>query len=117
LLLVANHFLNVWISVSDHVIDSFHFAINRTYTFAKQFIATGAVRIGMNDIEELGVYVWEDGSDVTHIRWAPGDPNNSGGSERCIGMMRTNGGFFVILCDGPYKDFLFCETNYDSIYS
>jgi hypothetical protein len=71
----------------------------------------------MNDIEELGVYVWEDGSDVTHIRWGLGEPDNAGGSERCMGLLQFDGGFAVITCEGAWKDYSFCETDYHSIYS
>ena len=77
--------------------------------------ATATIRIGMNDIEEEGVYVWEDGSTVTHVRYSPTEPNNVG-DEDCMGVWKVDGGFADVLCEG-FLGFSFCETDYHSIYS
>ncbi|KAK6177468.1 hypothetical protein SNE40_015562 [Patella caerulea] len=39
--------------------------------------------IGLNDIGEEGKMIWVDGSTLDTNVWAPGEPNNSYGSEDC----------------------------------
>ncbi len=69
----------------------------------------------MNDIAEEGIYVWEDGSPVSHIRFKPGEPNNYN-DEDCMGLWSGNGGFADVKCDG-WGGFFLCETDYNRIYS
>ena len=71
----------------------------------------------MNDIEEEGVYVWEDGSPVTHVRYATSEPNNYGGNEDCIGLAKEDGGFSDVECGENFLGFSICKTDYHSIYS
>lgn len=45
---------------------------------------TGTIWIGLNDEAVEGTFVWYDQSPVTYTNWAPGEPNNQGGSENCV---------------------------------
>ena len=74
--------------------------------------ATRVVHIGMNDTAKEGVYVWEDGSPVTHTRWLKDDPNGSE-EENCIGLYRDDGGFVDVKCDT--ESFFICKTNYGAL--
>ena len=75
--------------------------------------ATVLIRIGMNNIEEVGVYVWDDGSPVTHVRYSPGEPSDVNG-ERCMGLWKEGGGFSDLTCEG-FPSYSFCETDYHSV--
>ena len=67
--------------------------------------------LGLNDIAEEGVWVWSDGSPVTHTKFGLGQPDNSG-NEDCV-EMKSNGFLNDRSC-GVLLHF-FCETNYNSI--
>ena len=67
----------------------------------------------MNDIAEEGVYVWDDGSPVTHVRYAPNEPNNLG-NEDCMTMWKGSGGFNDLDCDRS-GCFFICETDYNNL--
>ena len=45
----------------------------------------GYTWIGLSDLVQEGVWRWESGVAYRYSRWAPGEPNNSGGSENCAG--------------------------------
>ena len=68
----------------------------------------------MNDIAEEGVYVWDDGSPVTHTRFIPGDPNNYQNQD-CMALMRVDGGFADIQCD--WQKVFICESDYSKLSS
>lgn len=68
----------------------------------------------MNDIAEEGVYVWDDGSPVTHTRFTQGDPNNYYDQD-CMALMRVDGGFGDIQC--YWQKFFICESNYSKLSS
>ena len=74
--------------------------------------ATTFVHIGMNDITEEGVYVWNDGSPVTHIRFAPSEPNNVF-NEDCMTIWRGDGGFNDLSCTS--LRYFICETDYGTL--
>ena len=82
------------------------------YTFI--IICVEAVRIGMNDLVEEGVYVWDDGSPVIHTRFTLGEPNNYADQD-CMALMREDGGFGDIGCD--WEKFFICESDYSRLYS
>ena len=69
----------------------------------------------MNDIAREGVFVWDDGSPVTHMRFTPGEPNNYGGGENCMTLYKGDGGFTDSDCD--YETFSFCESDYSRLFS
>ncbi len=84
------------------------------YTFISPYTAVGYARIGMNDIAEEGVFVWEDGSPVTHQRWAPSNPNGGTG-ENCVSISKTEGGFADLPCH-EWGVFAICETDYNALF-
>ena len=69
------------------------------------------IRIGMNDIAEEGVYIWEDGSPVTHVRYTPGEP---GDAEDCMALFVEDGGFADVVCTG-WAGYFICETDYNTL--
>ena len=69
----------------------------------------------MNDIDEEGVYIWEDGSPVTYIKYAPDEPNNYGGDEDCMILSIGGGGFGDANCEVWVGNFI-CETDYNSLH-
>ena len=73
---------------------------------------TNFVHIGMNDIAEEGVYVWDDGSPVTQIRFAPYEPNNLH-NEDCMTIWPGNGGFNDFSCTGLC--YFICEADYGTL--
>ncbi|MBL9118999.1 MAG: hypothetical protein JNL80_03690 [Phycisphaerae bacterium] len=40
-----------------------------------------AAFIGLNDLTNEGVFVWDDGSPLSYLHWAPGEPNNFGNED------------------------------------
>jgi len=34
-------------------------------------------------------FLWTDGSEVEYIDWGAGEPNNMGGSQHCVGVVRN----------------------------
>jgi hypothetical protein len=42
--------------------------------------------LGATDIDDEGLFVWEDGSEVAKYfkNWADGEPSNSDGKEHCV---------------------------------
>ena len=77
-------------------------------------VETPYMRIGMNDIAEAGVFVWDDGSPVTHMRFRPGEPND-GEDGNCMVLYKGDGGFTDARCD--YETFSFCESDYSRLFS
>ena len=67
----------------------------------------------MNDIAEEGVYIWEDGSPVTHARYAPNQPDNYANSEDCMTLWAGDGGFSDSSCTGQ-EGYFICETDYNT---
>jgi hypothetical protein len=45
----------------------------------------GYTWIGLSDVAQEGVWVWESGVAYRYTKWAPFEPNNAGGSENCVG--------------------------------
>ena len=82
--------------------------------FILPYTAVNYARIGMNDIAEEGVFVWEDGSPVTHQRWAPSNPNGGTG-ENCVSISKTEGGFADLPCN-EWGVFAICETDYNVLF-
>ena len=68
----------------------------------------------MNDIAEEGVYIWEDGSPVTHVRYTSVDPDNYGGNEDCMALWVVDGGFADVDCKG-WGGYFICETDYNTL--
>ncbi|CAH1796584.1 unnamed protein product [Owenia fusiformis] len=42
--------------------------------------------IGLNELDQDKGYVWTDGTPGDYLNWAPNEPNDAGGSERCVSM-------------------------------
>ena len=76
-------------------------------------VATRYTRVGMNDIDEEGVYVWEDDSPVTHLRWAPNEPNNMN-NEDCMAIGKGDGGYNDYGCEKEDTYFI-CEADYNKL--
>ena len=74
-------------------------------------LVKGDTWLGLNDIAEEGVWVWSDGSPVTHTKFDRGEPNNFN-NEDCVAM-NSNGFLYDWSCG--VLQHLFCETNYNSI--
>ncbi len=47
--------------------------------------------IGLNDIEEEGVFRWVSGEPVTYTNWAPGEPGPPDGESDFVGMTYADG--------------------------
>ena len=77
------------------------------------FFVESYVYIGMNDLAEQGVYVWDDGSPVTHSRFSPGEPNNV--KQNRILLWKADGGLADTYCD-TWESFFICETNYNRLF-
>lgn len=74
-----------------------------------------AVWVGLNDIDEEGVFVWTDGSPNTYARYFGSEPDNYAGNENCV-VIITGGNaadFRDITCSLP-RPFI-CERNYESL--
>ena len=84
-----------------------------TVSYTSRYIGS-YIGIGMNDIAEEGVYIWDDGSPVTHIRFAQYEPNNYGGDEDCMALWTEDGGLADYGCNGFY---FICETDYNTLLS
>ena len=65
----------------------------------------------MNDVDEEGVYIWEDGSPVTYLKFVPGEPT---GYEDCIILWVAAGAFADADCAGWEGPFI-CETDYNTL--
>lgn len=68
----------------------------------------------MNDIAEENVFVWEDASPVTYLRFSANEPNDEN-EQDCIALWKFNGLFTDVSCNTPY--FYICETDYSSLNS
>merc|ERR1712110_587377 len=51
----------------------------------------GFVWLGGNDMEQEGVWEWTDGTPWEVEFWRPGEPNNNGGAENCLGIGQYSG--------------------------
>jgi lectin-like protein/PEP-CTERM motif-containing protein len=49
--------------------------------------------IGLTDQAQEGHFVWTSGEPLTYTNWIPGQPDNFGGGENWVHMMRGNNGF------------------------
>lgn len=83
------------------------------FSFVMFHVATGFIRVGMNDIDEEGVYVWEDGSPVTHLRWEESEPNNLN-DEDCMTIRQVDGAYNDYACESEDSYFI-CEAEYDKL--
>ena len=52
--------------------------------FIADLIPNENILIGINDIDQEGVFVAVDGSNITYTNWASGEPNNWGGDEDAV---------------------------------
>ena len=62
--------------------------------------------IGYTDAATEGAWVWVSGAPVGYERWAPDEPNDSGGAEDCAQLVSW-GGWNDNACDATYR--YFCE--------
>jgi hypothetical protein len=67
-----------------HLVDIANF--NKNTAVANVSAPYGAAWIGLTDEAVEGVWEWEGGTPFGFSNWWPGEPNNSGGSENCIGI-------------------------------
>ena len=52
--------------------------------FIADLIPNENILIGINDIDQEGIFVAVDGSNITYTNWASGEPNNWGGDEDAV---------------------------------
>ncbi|KAF4077177.1 hypothetical protein AMELA_G00205040 [Ameiurus melas] len=71
-------------------------------TFVVSMVGTGMVAAAWIGLRMFGVvegeYLWVDGSPVTYVHWAPGEPNNADGEEQCVQMQRYPGTWNDVNC-------------------
>ncbi len=53
-------------------------------TFVANLVPEQYAWIGYNDIASEGNFVWTDGSPVSYINWADGEPNDAGGEDATV---------------------------------
>ncbi len=82
--------------------------------FILPYTASEYARIGMNDMAEEGVFVWEDGSPVSYLGWNSVEPNGNT-VENCVSMYKGDGGFADIPCN-ILELFAICETGYSALF-
>ncbi|XP_070610687.1 C-type lectin lectoxin-Thr1-like [Erythrolamprus reginae] len=51
----------------------------------------GRVWIGLNDPKKQRTWEWTDRSRNSHLKWNPGEPNNSGNNEDCVELWDGSG--------------------------
>jgi hypothetical protein len=59
--------------------------------------------IGMHDISKEGEMRWLDKSPVNYRYFIPGDPNNHGGYENCVGYFNGHKGWADFECTSKFK--------------
>ena len=66
--------------------------------------------IGLNDLALKGRWAWQAGTPVSYVRWAAGEPNDTGGVEDCVELNRfgADGGWNDEPCDGALP--FVCES-------
>ncbi|XP_022109148.1 macrophage mannose receptor 1-like [Acanthaster planci] len=63
------------------------------YVFTRaNFLSTGAIWIGADDLSSEGGFRWTDGSPFRFINWAAGEPNNDGVNGENCGELYTSDG-------------------------
>ena len=63
--------------------------------------------IGLNDLDDEGVWRWSDSAKATLPSWGRGQPNSSGGEQDCVTMDFSS-------LDGKWNDFWCNSSNYHS---
>ncbi|XP_071511250.1 macrophage mannose receptor 1-like [Diadema antillarum] len=60
--------------------------------------------IGLHDSTQEQGFLWTDGSPVSFLNWADGEPNDYGQGEDCVELMTSNGQWNDVKCDdtNPY---------------
>lgn len=51
-----------------------------------QSISTDLLWIGLSDLENEGIFVWDNGESLDWAGWGPGEPNKNGGTEDVVVM-------------------------------
>ncbi|XP_060551516.1 perlucin-like protein [Ruditapes philippinarum] len=55
--------------------------------------------IGLNDIQEEGVWVWvESSSSASYLNWRPNEPNSVGNDENCVVIDKNSGQWLDVAC-------------------
>ncbi|XP_062868150.1 macrophage mannose receptor 1 [Trichomycterus rosablanca] len=71
-------------------------------TFMLSMVGTGQIAAAWIGMRMLGVVggllLWVDGSPVTYVHWASGEPNNANGEEQCVQMNRYPGSWNDVNC-------------------
>ena len=60
----------------------------------------GSIWIGINDIEQEGLFVGVDGSEISWTNWNPGEPNNAGWGEDGVELWASDILVFEIFAGG-----------------
>ncbi|KAM9450976.1 lymphocyte antigen 75-like [Clarias gariepinus] len=71
-------------------------------TFVLSMVGTGQIDSAWIGLRMFGVvngeYLWVDGSPMTYVFWANGEPNNADGEEQCVQMSRHPGTWNDVNC-------------------
>ena len=88
-------------------------AVFPRYFFSKTILILGHAWVGLNDIDQEGMFVWTDGSPNTYTRFDANQPDNRAGNEHCVLMKYQDGNFMDRPCtrNQPF----ICEVNYESL--
>ena len=65
--------------------------------------------VGGDDQSVEGTFKWVNGAPVQGIPWQSGQPDNGGGNQDCMAMLKSNGKFYDYECFGT-RSFM-CELN------
>ena len=69
--------------------------------------------IGLSDLEQDGLFLWEDGTTVTYSTWSSDEPNDHDGSSDCVHLDYANKRRLWTDSDCFIRNaYALCEKNY-----
>ena len=57
--------------------------------FVRSYIAGATAMIGLSDYDSEGHFVWDSGETLTYENWYPGQPNDRGGKQDIVEILRS----------------------------